>query len=56
MTTSCFTGAFPARPGGSVLAGSAQRMLFAVGTPQIRPCDPCGGGAGFSSRLAVGAR
>jgi hypothetical protein len=56
MTTSYFTGAFPARPGSSVLAGPAQRMLFAAATPQLRPCDPCARGAGFSSRLADGAR
>jgi hypothetical protein len=54
MTTSYFTGAFPARPGSSVLAGPAQRMLFAAATPH--PCDPCARGVGFSPRLADGAR
>ncbi len=56
MTTPYSTGAFPAQPGSSVVAGPAQQMLLAAATPHIRPCDPGAGGAGFSSPLADGAR
>jgi hypothetical protein len=51
MTTPDSTRRLPAQPGSSVPAGPAQQMLLAAATTQT-----CDGAAGFSFRLAEGAR